>query len=91
MHFSEQTQTSEELAAHRDEIRTIVDSMVGTTVYVTTTRSPHVGFTCQITATLESNGDGYYYINNTVVSMDFRVSQIQDAWLAASSNIIRLS
>ena len=84
------TSTAEEREAHRVEVTAIVDSMVGTEVYITTTSSPAIGFTCQVTATLESNDSGYYYISSRAVSMNFRASQIQDAWLAASGNIIRL-
>ena len=81
------TSTAEERKAHRAENMEKADLMIGSEVYI---ESVGRGLSFQINATLESNGDGYYYINNTAVRMDFRASDIDAVWVAASGNIIRL-
>ena len=64
------------------------DRMIGSEVYI---ESVGRGLSFQINATLESNGDGYYYINNTVVRMDFRARDIELAMAMQSGNIIRIN
>jgi hypothetical protein len=88
MTFNKFDNTAEQRAAHYADNMVKADLMVGSEVYIT---SSGRGLTFQINATLESNGDGYYYINNTVVRMDFRARDIDAVWIAASGNIIRIN
>ena len=85
--FNKFDNTAEQRAAHYAENMEKADLMIGSEVYI---ESVGRGLSFQINATLESNGDGYYYINNTVVRMDFRARDIDAVWVAASANIIRI-
>lgn len=83
--------TAEQRAAEKWQQRNNMekaDLMIGSEVYI---ESVGRGLRFQINATLESNGDGYYYIHNTVVRMDFRASDIYAALINPSGNIIRIN
>lgn len=86
--FNKFNNTAEQRAAHCADNMEKADLMIGSEVYI---ENVGRGLPFQINATLESNGDGYYYINNTVLRMDFRASDIDAAWIAASGNIIHIN
>jgi hypothetical protein len=86
--FNKFDNTAEQRAAHYADNMERADRMIGSEVYI---ESVGRGLSFQINATLESNGDGYYYINNTVVRMDFRARDIELAMAMQSGNIIRIN
>lgn len=86
--FNKFNNTAEQRAAHCADNMEKADLMIGSEVYI---ENVGRGLPFQINATLESNGDGFYYINNTVVRMDFRARDIEAVGAMQSGNIIRIN